>query len=258
MTVFELAVQDTAGIAVAQRIRPDRIELASALSTGGTTPSTGLVELAVASGTPVHVLVRPRLGDFEYDSADRELLLADARHVLELGVAGIVIGGTRTGAVDRDLMTAVLELAAGADVTFHRAFDTLSDRAAALDALADLGVTRVLTSGGASSVGDALGEIRALVGRAAGAIQIMAGGGVDASNAAIVASTGVDAVHASAKRTVSRGSAPSLGSADPGGAASYETTDEAAALLIRDALTDRTEVAPGSPWQPSARRLAGA
>lgn len=236
VTAFELAIQDASGIAVAERVRPDRVELASALSAGGLTPSTGLVRAAVDAGLTVHVLVRPRLGDFAYDAADRGILLADARDALRCGAAGIVIGGTRDGVVDSDLVAAALDLADGGEVTFHRAFDTLDDRAAALDVLVGLGVTRILTSGGAARAVDALGELRGLTRRAAGAVQIMAGAGVDASNAALIASTGVDAVHASAKRLLSGTMSVPLGSDGRQGGGSYETTDEGAAIAIREAL----------------------
>jgi copper homeostasis protein len=238
VTAFELAVQDAAGIAIAARVRPDRIELAAALSTGGLTPSIGLIRSAVASGVPVHVLVRPRLGDFEYDADDRALLVADVRAALDAGAAGVVVGGTRRGAVDSDLVGAVLDVADAMEVTFHRAIDTLADRRAALDALAGLGVTRVLTSGGADRAADALDELREFVRYAAGRMQVMAGSGVEPSTVAAVAATGVDAVHASAKRTLSGASMVALGSDDRHGAEVYETTDEDTAVAIRDALRD--------------------
>ncbi|WP_243697004.1 copper homeostasis protein CutC [Labedella endophytica] len=240
MTAFELAIQDAAGIAVATRVRPERVELASALATGGLSPSIGLLRAAVAAGLAVHVLLRPRLGDFEYDTADRAVLLADAREAIRAGAAGIVVGGTRDGSVDIDLVRAALDVAGcideGVEVTFHRAFDTVTDRSAALDTLTDLGVTRILTSGGAESAADALDELRALVRRASGSVQIMAGAGVDPTTAAVIAATGVDAVHASAKRVVDGSSTLSLGSDPRHGSAAYETTDEATAAAIRDAV----------------------
>lgn len=236
VTAFELAVQDAAGIAVAVRVRPERIELASALPTGGLTPSIGLIRTAVDTGLSVHVLVRPRLGDFEYGDADIDVLVADVREAVDAGADGVVVGATRDGTVDVDVVRSVLDIAGGVEVTFHRAFDTVSDRRAALDALAALGVTRILTSGGAGSAADALEELRLLSRHAAGAVQIMAGAGVDASNVAAIAETGVDAVHASAKRIVSGIATVSFGSDVRHAAAGHETTDEAEAIRIRDVL----------------------
>jgi len=235
MTAFELAVQDPTGLLVAERVRPARMELCSALSTGGITPSAGLVEAAVATGVPVHVLVRPREGGFVYDDAEKRTILADVRQATLLGAAGVVIGGLLGDTVDLDLVRRAREASDG-EVTFHRAFDQVADQRASVDQLAEAGVTRVLTSGGRSSAADALIELRALAAHASGRIQIMAGAGVTSRNAAAIAATGVDAVHASAKRTVTDRLAVSLGSAAGAGESRYATTDEDEALAIRDAL----------------------
>lgn len=236
MTAFELAVQDARGLSVAGRVRPDRIELCSALSTGGVTPSPAFIEAAVATGVPVHVLVRPREGGFAYDDDERALILADCRHAVARGAAGVVIGGLVGENIDEALVRRVREEAGGAEVTFHRAFDMLGDLPRALDALADLGVTRVLTSGGASVAADALEALGELSIRAAGRIQVMAGSGVTSANARAIADTGVDAVHASAKRVIVERLAVALGAGAPAGETSVATTDEDEARAIRDVL----------------------
>ncbi|GGO67107.1 hypothetical protein GCM10010910_28130 [Microbacterium nanhaiense] len=87
--------------------------------------------------------------------------------------------------------------------------------------LAGLGVDRVLTSAGAACAADAPGELAALVQHARGRVQVMAGGGITSDNVAAVLAAGVDAVHASAKRTVGT-EAFALGSAGP---SPHETTD---------------------------------
>lgn len=236
MTAFEIAVQDPHGIRVIDRVRPDRIELCAALSTGGVTPSAGLIAAAVETGVPVHVLVRPREGGFEYDAAEKDAVVADVRSAMRLGAAGVVIGGLVAGSVDLDLVRRTQEAAGSGEVTFHRAFDQAADLGIALDELAAAGVTRVLTSGGRPAAADALDVLPALVAQAAGRLQIMAGAGVTARNAAAIAATGVDAPHASAKRTVTETLAVSLGSAASAGVVEYATTDEAEAVTLRDLL----------------------
>jgi len=236
MTAFELVVQDSEGLAIAARLRPDRMELCSALSTGGITPSAGLIEAAVGSGVPVHVLVRPREGGFAHSAEERELILADVRHSVRLGAAGVVIGGLVGGSVDADLVRRARDIAGDAEVTFHRAFDQTADIEAALDALIDAGATRVLTSGGRPSAADALDVYPRLVARAAGRIQVMAGAGVTSANAAAIAATGVDAVHASAKRTVIERLAVSLGPSAAAGETSYTTVDEVEARAVMACL----------------------
>jgi len=235
MTALELAVQDAAGICVAADLGVDRIELCCALALGGLTPSAGLIRAAVASGVPTHVLVRPRGGDFAYDHDERALIVDDVAHALALGATGVVVGGLRDGEIDRSLVARVLRVADGAPVTFHRAFDDLDDLDAGVDLLADLGLTRVLTSGGAVRADDALDTLRRLVGRADGRIEIMAGSGVRSDNVARIAATGVAAVHGSAKRTVATRRGVALGSAagDGGG---HETVDADEARRLRGIL----------------------
>ncbi|SEE93716.1 copper homeostasis protein CutC [Ruania alba] len=231
MTAFELAVQDLTGIRVAGAVGADRIELCTALSTGGLTPSRGLIEAAADAGPPVHVLIRPRAGGFDYAAEEHRLIVADARAAMAAGASGVVVGGTRGGVVDTDLVRAVQDVAP--EVTFHRAFDVLVDLDRALDAVLELGVRRVLTSGGAARAVDALDVLTRLVRRADGALEVMAGAGISAVNVVQVAATGVDAVHASAKRRVDDALALALGSDGGNG---YETTDERAAGEILAAL----------------------
>jgi copper homeostasis protein len=232
MTAFELAVQDAAGIRVAAELGVDRMELCSALSLGGLTPSAGLIAAAAATGIPTHVLVRPRAGDFEYDDAERAVIVEDVRWARAHGATGVVVGGLREGRIDEVLISRIVDAADGAPVTFHRAFDNLDDLDAGLDRLSELGVTRVLTSGGAARAEDALAVLSRLVTRADRGIEIMAGSGVRSDNVARIAATGVDAVHASAKRVVTGRPGVALGSASSDGAG-YETVDadEARRLL---------------------------
>ncbi|MDQ1123881.1 copper homeostasis protein CutC [Microbacterium trichothecenolyticum] len=232
MTAFELAVQDAAGIRVAADLGVDRIELCSALPLGGLTPSVGLITAAVASGVAVHVLVRPRGGDFEYDDDERAVIVDDVRWARAHGAAGVVVGGLRDGRVDEGLIARVTDAADGGAVTFHRAFDNLVDLASGLDRLRGLGVTRVLTSGGAARADEALPVLRQLVAQADHGIEIMAGSGVRSDNVTRIVATGVDAVHASAKHAVAGRPGVSLGSAatDGGGHESVDA-DEARRLV---------------------------
>lgn len=238
MVDFELAVQDVHGLTVAARLGVDRIELCSALPVGGITPSLGLVETAVAMPgmPPVHVLVRPRLGGFDYSPEEADLIVRDVRHALAAGAAGVVIGGVRDERVDHDLVRRVLDAAGPADVTFHRAFDTLPDPGAAVRALAALGVRRILTSAGAASVADALPALADLVTAAGDDIEIMAGGGVRPHDVEKIVRTGVPAIHASAKRTVPSTVGVTLGTAARAGESGFETTDENEAAQVIAAL----------------------
>lgn len=229
MTALELAVQDVAGVRIARAAGVDRIELCAALSTGGLTPSRALIETAVDAGTPVHVLIRPRPGGFEYSSDELRLILADARAAVDAGAAGVVVGATTAGRVDRDFVRAACDVSPC--VTFHRAFDTVPEQPRALDDLIGSGAHRVLTSGGHPHAIDALEELRRLARHAGDDVEVMAGSGISAANVGPIVATGVAAVHASAKRRVTEALPFALGSAADDG---YETTDEhAVRALVR-------------------------
>jgi copper homeostasis protein len=227
MIAFELAVQDAPGLHIATRSGVDRVELCSALALGGVTPSFALIEAAVATpgAPPAHVLVRPRTGDFDYSPDEVALIVRDVEHAVAAGAAGVVIGGVRAGRLDEALVERVVEAAGGASVTFHRAFDLLPEPEKAIEALHALGVRRVLTAGGPTTVGDDLPALARLVAAAGGRLEIMAGGGVRASLIEPLVRLGVAAVHASAKHTVPDAAALTLGTAAQGHSG-RETTDE--------------------------------
>ncbi len=240
MTSLEISVQDPQGAAVAAACGADRIEVCSALALGGLTPSLGLISSVIAYPLPVHVLIRPRAGSFAYSEEEREVIEADVRHALAAGAAGVVFGALRGDAIDTDLMERVRGLSARAELTFHRAFDTLTDRVGAVDVLVGLGVDRVLTSGGATLAPDACEELALLVTASAGRLQIMAGSGIDADSVHRVLATGVDAVHASAKRVIPDPVSIGLGSMSPAGTGGRETTDPDIVRALRLALDEAT------------------
>lgn len=183
-----------------------RIELCDNLAVGGTTPSHGViraaVELARPAGIPVMCMIRPRGGSFEYSEAEGRIMVDDLLHAAELGVDGVVFGCLRGGEVDRELTGRLVGLAkeAGLMVTFHMAFDNIAADAqlVALDLLAELGVDRVLTHGGAAGtpIAGNLERLRRLADHVAGRLGILPGGGVTWENAEEVAdAVGVREVH---------------------------------------------------------------
>ena len=234
----EIAVQNTAGLRIAQEVGAARVELAQALSLGGLTPSPATIESAVdaaaSGGTEVHVLIRPRAGDFVYDADEQALMERDVRLALAAGAHGVVVGAqVADGGLDRDELARLVDAAGGASVTLHRAIDMTGDIVASARIARDLGIRRVLTSGGASKASDGLDVLRSLV--AEGGIEVMAGSGITASDVAAVAATGVHAVHFSAKRAVAAAGGVKLGSAGDG-VGGYEVTDLETAREIVAAL----------------------
>lgn len=236
----EIAVQDLDGVRAALAEGADRIELCVGLGLGGLTPSIGLVESAVDAAREagvegfVHVLIRPRGGDFVYDEDELATALRDVHRVVAAGVDGVVIGAlTPEGKIDLNATEDLVAASQDADVTFHRAFDVISDREKALDQLADLGVLRILTSGGAAKCSEGVEALANLVSQSDDRIEIMAGGGIEIADIPVLMDAGVDAIHLSARRPVSGGVA-----GPGGGAAAYDQTDPE---LVRAAIAAKYE-----------------
>lgn len=189
-----------------------RIELCDNLAVGGTTPSYGVIRAAVAYARPrgvdVMCMVRPRGGGFEYSDAEAEMMRDDLLMAKSMGVAGVVFGCLCGDKIDCQLTASLVRLAhepspeapGGVAVTFHMAFDALAPdgQLEAIDWLADQGVERILTHGGAAGtpIADNAVRLREFVGRAADRLTILPGGGITWENAAeTAASLGVGEVH---------------------------------------------------------------
>ena len=199
-----------------------RIELCDNLAVGGTSPSYGVIRAAVAiarqTGAAVMAMARPRGGNFVYSADEEQMMLDDVATARSLGVTGVVFGcltaddATGEAVVDREMTARLVEAAhgpvtdeAGAEVppvavTFHMAFDELTEerQREAIDFLADLGVERILTHGGAAGtpITDNLDHLRRLIEHAAGRLIILPGGGITFENAESVAEAlGVQEVH---------------------------------------------------------------
>jgi copper homeostasis protein len=201
--LLEVATDSPEGCRAAEAGGAHRVELCAGLVEGGTTPSLGTIERALASTrSPLVVLLRPRAGDFLYDVEEYAILRRDLEIAKVAGASGVVLGMLDVeGAVDVERTREVLALARPMQLTFHRAFDLSRDLVASLETLIDLGVDRVLTSGGARSAPEGAETLARLVERAGSRITILAGGGVRPENAAaLVRATRVRELHFSARR----------------------------------------------------------
>lgn len=212
---MEAAVETLISAVSAERAGVDRLELCSALSEGGLTPSAGLIASVLERvRIPVFIMVRGRGGHFVCSDDELQVMRRDVEHARAAGAAGIVTGVLRPDfTIDTGRMRQLVDAAGDLPVTFHRAFDLTTDPDAALDRLIGAGVRRVLTSGRAASALDGADTIARLVGRAAGRITVVAGGGVRADNVLeIVTRTRVAEVHTGVSRVTGEGHWPS----DPG------------------------------------------
>lgn len=213
--LIEVCVGSVADVRAAAAAGADRVELCGALELGGLTPSLGLVETVLATTRlPVIAMLRPRAGGFAYDRDEFNAILADATRFLDLGAAGIVFGVLdRGGEIDAGRCREIVDLAAGAQTVFHKAFDFVCDQRAALETLCELGCTRVLTSGGQPSALAGAAALRDLITAAGDRITVMTGGGLNAANVGeVIAVTGCREIHVGAATPCDDGSiAPGAG-----------------------------------------------
>ncbi len=205
--VCELCAYSVDACRVAARLGVDRVELCASPAEGGVTPSRATIErVSAIEGIDVSVMIRPRGGDFLYTDDEFQTMLADIKHAREAGATGVVFGIlTSDGCVDVERTRQLVEASQGLEMTFHRAVDMTADYEQAVRDVIAAGCTRILTSGGYDKAIDGIENIRRAVAVAEGRIEIMAGSGVVADNAACLAAAGVDALHFSAKRMVMGG-----------------------------------------------------
>ena len=212
-SVLEVCVDSTASALAAKRGGADRLELCADLIVGGTTPSLTLVrQVKAETGLPVRALLRPRFGDFCYDSYELAQMEQLAAELVEAGADGIVTGVlTPEGALDADAMRPIYAAArkaaekAGHPVacTLHRAFDVCADPFAALETARSMGLCTILTSGQAASALQGAALLRQLAERAGKDVEILAGAGVSEQNIPVLAAqTGVRAFHLSGKQVL--------------------------------------------------------
>lgn len=184
--LIETCVESLSGALLAQQLGADRLELCANLNLGGTTPSAGLLRLVRDQvALPIHVLIRPRGGDFVYNPREQETILAEIDFARTEGADGIVCGAlTDDGRLDTAFTAACIAACGGLPFTFHRAFDVCADPFTVLRQLRELGAARILTSVQAPDAAAGRPRLRELM--QAGGIGILPGGGITPENIAAI------------------------------------------------------------------------
>ena len=204
MPILEICAGSFSSAKAAQAGGAQRVELCSGLDEGGLTPSPGLIRaVRKIDNLKMHVLIRPRGGDFLYSDEEKQIIIDDIHFCVDEGVDGVVVGALLAdGSIDLPFLESCMEAAREVAVTFHRAFDLCSNPFEALDAIAQRGCSRILTSGLASSAEQGIDMLAALVKHAEERLTIMPGCGVNPQNAAkILRLSGAKEIHASARKS---------------------------------------------------------
>jgi len=202
--ILEVCAPSFESALAAQKAGANRIELCCELGMGGLTPSHGLLQKVVSElQIPVHVLIRPRSGNFTYSYFEWETMLNDIDFCRELGVAGIVCGTLNEfQELDVKRTQILVSKCRDMDFTFHRAFDWVKEPLETLDTLISLGATRILTSGQATIASEGLSLLKKLKDHAAERIEIMPGGGINHHNAKLFQEAGFGSIHFSATEKI--------------------------------------------------------
>ena len=213
--IFELCTDSVEGAIAAENFGVKRIELCSALSVGGLTPNYGLIKQCVnKSNVEVHVMIRHREGDFCYSKEDVELMKMDINIAQQAGVQGVVFGILNELDEISDFNEELLNFSKKLNLqaTFHRAFDLVSNYKKAIKKITDFGFDRLLTSGLHDTAQQGVHIIEYLQENFGDRIEIMAGSGVNPSNALAIANSGIKNLHFMARKKVSDSSKLKMGS----------------------------------------------
>ena len=201
--ILEICAADLRSAINAQIGGADRIELCDNLTAGGTTPSYGIIKLVRhLLSIDINVLIRPRAGNFIYDDNEFEIMKSDISMCRDLGADGIVIGILKeSGDIDFNRVLKLIEIARPMSVTFHRAIDLTVDILGNVLKMMEIGVDRILTSGGRNTVYEGRNIIKKMTEIAGEDIIIMPGGGLDLERMEeFIKFTGAKELHFSAKK----------------------------------------------------------
>lgn len=200
--LIEIAVFSLESAIAAFKAGAHRIELCSAPAEGGLTPSAATMRLARKYvKIPIHMMIRPREGDFCYSEKEFETMLLDVVAAKMVGMEGIAAGILNPdGTVDEKRMALLVDAAHPMNVTFHRAFDMVKDQDEALETIVYAGCSRILTSGGKQTAPEGVQNLAELVKKAGNRISIMPGSGINLDNIKNIAEiTGAKEIHLSAR-----------------------------------------------------------
>jgi len=197
--IFEICADSYDAVVLAEKYKVKRVELCSALSLGGLTPSLGLIEkCAEINDVEIHVMIRHKEGDFVYSSDDIEIMESDIINAKKAGAKGVVFGCLNTANeidIKQNKLLYKLSRSLGLEVTFHRAFDFCASPQESLEELINIGFDRLLSSGQKNTAEEGIPLLNDLVHLSNSRIQIMAGSGVNSINALSIAETNVVALH---------------------------------------------------------------
>ena len=182
--VLEIACFNLQSCVVAQEADADRIEFCDDYHSGGITPSkSDIIEARKLLHIPLHVIIRPRGGNFFYSDEEIEQMKRDISFCKEHRIDGVVLGVLNSdNTINTSVNKQLVELAKPMSVTFHRAIDECSHVEKALKEIIELGFHKVLTSGGEKSAWEGIDALKTFQQKFGEKITIIPGGGIRSNN----------------------------------------------------------------------------
>jgi len=200
--VIEICCSSINSVKNAIKYGANRIELCQDLTNDGITPSKALLNSAIKISTlPINVLIRPRIGNFFYNSEEIKLIEDEIKNIKSLPINGIVIGVlNRENDLPINILKKLVEMIKPLDITFHRAFDLLKKPIESMNKLSEIGFDRILTSGHSETAEKGLDMLIKLKTKANKKIIVMPGGGINESNCINFFKNEFNEIHLSAKK----------------------------------------------------------
>ncbi len=198
---IEVCCNSVYSVQIAEKLGASRVELCQNLLQDGLTPSLELQqEVCESHAIPIHVLIRPRVGDFFYSTSDLKRIDEAIHQAHKFPIAGIVVGHmNREKGVDPALLNHWRTLTQGLELTFHRAFDQVAKPFSVLEYLIEAGFNRILSSGQQPTAALGIDLLQDLQKVAGTSLEIMPGGGINDNNAPLFLDAGFKSIHLSAK-----------------------------------------------------------
>lgn len=208
--LLEVACFDPESCVVAEQAGADRVEFCCNYEVGGITPSRNdILAVRATLSIPLHVIIRPRPGNFIYTASELDVMRSDIAFCQEAGVDGVVFGLLNANhEIDTTACAALKQQAGELACTFHRAIDACVDLEAGVQQLIGLGFDHVLSSGGKPTAEEGLAALHRLNASYGHSISIMPGGGVRAANIGKLVGTGCREFHTAAMTSSSVGPDP--------------------------------------------------
>ena len=202
--LLEIACFNVESCIQAQLAGADRIEFCADYSLGGITPNhEDILKAKAALHIPLHVIIRPRGGNFVYTENEIELMKKDIVFCKQNNINGVVFGVlNQDNTINTTFNKKLVDLAENMSTTFHRAVDECKNLESAFNQLIELGFTRVLTSGGKTNAAEGVPDLKTLQQKFGKQITIIPGGGIRSTNLTdILEQTGCFEFHSAALTT---------------------------------------------------------